>query len=65
MARRPFLTSFSWLAGESNFAGSKGYQSRKPDCACYRISISLQPSEHQATLRYHGCLSIFCGFLDV
>ena len=32
MARRPFFTSFSWLAAESSLAGSNGYQSRKPDC---------------------------------
>jgi hypothetical protein len=33
MARRPFLISFSALASESSFAGSKGNQSKSPDCA--------------------------------
>lgn len=32
MARRPFLTSFSALASELRLAGSKGKESRKPDC---------------------------------
>lgn len=32
MARRPFLTSFSALASEFRLAGSKGKESRKPDC---------------------------------
>ena len=45
MARRPFLTSFSWLAGESSFAGSNGYQSRKPDCR-----------EHQHKVRCKGTI---------
>ena len=43
MARRPFLTSFSWLAGESSFAGSNGYQSRKPDC-----------TDHKHVMRWEG-----------
>ena len=31
-ARRPFFSSLVWLVGESRPAGSKGNESRKPDC---------------------------------
>ena len=49
-ARRPFFSSLVWLVGESRPAGSKGNESRKPDCRTTAMGWVKYALRKQVTL---------------
>ena len=50
MARRPFFSSLTWLTSEFRLAGSKGKESRKPDCTQHRGIANMSDGPQVCTL---------------